>query len=180
MVRRVLSCCRKGMCILAKTGHSSHNPDLALLLSHPLHFLSLGLGTGLSPKAPGTVGTLIGFPLFWMIMSLPVWQQWSVLGLLLVFGVWCCEFTGRALGVSDHGAIVWDEIVAMAAVLCTVPISWGWAVASFVLFRLFDIWKPFPISWADRHVKGGLGVMLDDVLAAAMAICVLEMVLWWL
>lgn len=151
-------------------------PSWQLLLSHPLHCMSFGLGTGLSPKAPGTVGTLLGFPLYWLLMGLPVSQQWLVLVGLFLFGIWCCEFTGHALGVSDHGAIVWDEVVAMAAVLITVPLSVVWGVAAFACFRLFDIWKPFPISWADRHVKGGLGVMLDDALAAVMAILVLQVV----
>ena len=153
---------------------------MTLLFSHPLHFLSLGLGTGLFPKAPGTAGTLLGFPLFWIIMYLPLGQQWLVLILLFLFGIWCCAFTGRVLGVSDHGAIVWDEIVAMAAVLVTVPMTWFWWVAAFVLFRLFDIWKPFPISWADRYVGGGFGVMLDDGLAAVMAIVVLQLMQRWL
>ncbi|MGP1715881.1 MAG: phosphatidylglycerophosphatase A family protein [Methylophilus sp.] len=164
------------------TDHHSHTrpgnaiePDGALLLSHPLHFLSLGLGTGLFPKAPGTAGTLLGFPLFWMLVSLPIWQQWLGLLLLFLFGIWCCAFTGRALGVSDHGAIVWDEIVAMAAILVTVPVTWAWWGVAFILFRLFDIWKPFPISWADKHVGGGFGVMLDDGLAAVMAIVVLQL-----
>lgn len=159
---------------------SCSGPDVRLLVSHPLHFLSLGLGSGLSPKAPGTVGTLLGFPLFWLLMSLPQSQQWLSLVLLFVLGIWCCEFTGRALGVSDHGAIVWDEIVAMVGVLVTVPPGWGWGIAAFVLFRLFDIWKPFPVRWADRHIKGGLGVMLDDVLAAMMAIVVLQLLQRWI
>lgn len=150
---------------------------MRLLFSHPLHFLSLGLGTGLFPKAPGTMGTLLGFPLFWVIMYLPHWQQWLGLCSLFLLGVWCCAFTGRTLGVSDHGAIVWDEIVAMAAILVTVPQTWAWSIAAFTLFRLFDIWKPFPISWADGNVKGGLGVMLDDALAALMAILVLQLAL---
>lgn len=164
------------MCILANQRHRHAAPDLAMLLSHPLHFLSLGLGTGLFPKAPGTAGTLLGFPLFWMIMYLPLWQQWLALIVMFLFGIWCCAFTGKALGVSDHGAIVWDEIVAMAAILVTVPMTCIWWLAAFVSFRLFDIWKPFPISWADRHVGGGLGVMLDDGLAAAMAILVLQFI----
>nr|WP_231587257.1 phosphatidylglycerophosphatase A [Methylophilus sp. TWE2] len=151
-------------------------PSWRLLFAHPLHCLSFGFGTGLSPKAPGTVGTLLGFPLYWLLMDLPVSQQWLVLVGLFLFGIWCCEFTGRALGVSDHGAIVWDEVVAMAVVLIAVPLSIVWGLAAFACFRLFDIWKPFPISWADRHVKGGLGVMLDDALAAVMAILVLQVV----
>lgn len=146
-----------------------------MLLSHPMHCLSLGLGTGLSPKAPGTVGTLLGLPLFLLLAPMPVWQQSLVLCLLFLLGIWCCGFTGRTLGVSDHGAIVWDEVVAMAWVFTTVPFSWGWFCLAFVLFRLFDIWKPFPIGWVDARVKGGLGVMLDDVLAAAMAILLLRL-----
>lgn len=168
------------MCILINHRNQIAEPDLAMLFSHPLHFLSLGLGTGLFPKAPGTAGTVLGFPLFWFLMSLPFWQQWLAISLLFLIGVWCSAFTGRALGVNDHGAIVWDEIVAMAAVLMTVPFTWGWGVAAFILFRLLDIWKPFPISWADRYVKGGLGVMLDDALAAAVAIIVLQLIQWWL
>nr|WP_232411016.1 phosphatidylglycerophosphatase A [Methylophilus sp. 5] len=160
---------------MANQPWQSQPPSWRLLLSHPLHCLSFGLGTGLSPKAPGTVGTLLGFPLYWLLMHLPLAQQWLSLGVLFLLGIWCCEVTGRALGVSDHGAIVWDEVVAMAAVLITVPLTLAWGLAAFASFRLFDIWKPFPIGWVDRRVKGGLGVMLDDVLAAVMAVLVLQL-----
>lgn len=152
-------------------------PSWALVFAHPLHCLSLGFGTGLSPKAPGTVGTLVGYPVFLLLSPLPVlWQSVCLLA-LFVLGIICCQHTGKALGVSDHGAIVWDEIVAMAWVLTTVPMTLGWAVLAFVLFRLFDIAKPFPINWLDAHVKGGLGVMLDDVLAGLMAIICLQCLL---
>lgn len=161
---------------MVNDGQHPVQPSWKLLFSHPLHCLSFGLGTGLSPKAPGTVGSLLGFPLYWALMGLPLNQQWLGLAVLFLLGIWCCEFTGRSLGVSDHGAIVWDEVVAMAAVLITVPLSISWALAAFASFRLFDIWKPFPISWADRHVKGGLGVMVDDVLAAVMAMLLLQIV----
>lgn len=162
------------MIILDNDGQHTVQPSWKLLFSHPLHCLSFGLGTGLSPKAPGTIGTLLGFPLYWLLTGLPLSQQWLVLVGLFLFGIWCCEFTGRALGVSDHGAIVWDEVVAMAAVLISVPLTVFWGLAAFACFRFFDIWKPFPISWVDHHVKGGLGVMLDDALAASMAILVLQ------
>jgi phosphatidylglycerophosphatase A len=155
-------------------------PDWALLWSHPLHCLSLGLGTGLSPKAPGTVGTVLGFPLFWCVSDLPFAQQSLALLLLFVLGIWCCDFTGRALGVSDHGSIVWDEIVAMAWVLTWVPMQSPWWLFAFLLFRLFDIWKPFPIGWVDARVKGGFGVMLDDLLAAVLAVLVLQLAGIWL
>lgn len=150
-------------------------PHWRMLLAHPLHCLSLGFGTGLSRYAPGTVGSLLGFPLYWGMQSLPHLQQWALLWGLFALGIWACHFTGKALGVSDHAAIVWDEVVAMAAVLITVPTGWGWAVASFALFRGLDIVKPFPIGWVDRHVAGGLGVMLDDAMAAAVAILLLQL-----
>ncbi len=161
------------MTILAN--NTAQAPSWRLMFSHPLHCLSFGLGTGLSPKAPGTVGTLLGFPLYVTLTGLTVQAQWLALLVLFLLGIWCCAFTGRALGVSDHGAIVWDEVVAMAAVLMTVPHTWAWGLAAFACFRLFDIWKPFPINWVDARVKGGLGVMLDDVLAALLAVAVLAL-----
>lgn len=174
MVINRCPCSRKATIILANASSTPRDPDWCLLWSHPLHFLSLGLGTGLAPTAPGTAGSLLGFPLFWLLTGLPVWQQHASLLMLFLLGIWCCQVTGKALGVSDHGAIVWDEVVAMAWVLVSVPVGLYWGLAAFGLFRLFDIWKPFPIAWVDARVKGGLGVMLDDVLAAAMAIAVLQ------
>lgn len=148
-------------------------PDFKFLLSHPAHLLSFGLGTGLSPKAPGTVGTLLGYVLYALLLPLPDWAQWSMLLLAFVIGIWACETTGRALGVADYGGIVWDEVVAFAAVLYFVPVHWFWWLLAFGLFRLFDIIKPFPIRQVDASVKGGFGVMLDDVLAAGYSILVL-------
>ena len=150
------------------------NPNLKLLLSHPAHFFSLGFGSGLAPKAPGTFGTIIGLPLFWLISSYGFSIKLTIIATLFVLGIYCCDKTGKALGVADHGAIVWDEIVAMMLVLVFAPLTWlGWLVA-FCLFRLFDIWKPFPISYFDAKLKNGFGVMFDDLLAAIYAIiCVL-------
>lgn len=149
------------------------SPDRAFLFAHPAHLLALGFGAGLAPRAPGTFGTLLGFPLAWALGALPPALAWMGLAALSVGGIWICGRTGRALGVPDHGAIVWDEMVAFAMVLGVAPRSWPWLVAAFLLFRLFDIWKPFPIRQFDRTVKGGLGVMLDDLLAAGYAIAVL-------
>jgi phosphatidylglycerophosphatase A len=149
------------------------NPDLRFLLASPAHFFALGCGAGLIPRAPGTAGTLVGLPLFALLALLPVWLFWMVLALFFVAGIAWCDAAGRALGVPDHGAIVWDEIVAFVLVLAFTPAAPLWYVVAFVLFRLFDIWKPFPIRYFDRSVKGGFGVMLDDLLAAIYTIIVL-------
>ena len=149
-------------------------PTLRLLLSHPTHFISLGLGSGLAPRAPGTFGTLAAW-LTYPLLRAPV-SDVIFLALLASFflaGVIATERTGRALGESDHGAIVWDEMVAFWLVLFFTPAGLLWQGAAFALFRAFDILKPQPIRWADRRVKGGFGVMLDDLIAAGYAILAL-------
>jgi phosphatidylglycerophosphatase A len=155
-------------------------PSWHFLVGHPAHLLAFGFGSGLSPVAPGTLGTLVGFPLYWLLFSFL--SPALILALLFagfVLGIWICGRTGTALGVSDHGGIVWDEIIAFMLVLTFVPLDIVWWLAAFALFRLFDIWKPFPISYFDRTVKGGFGVMLDDLLAAGYALGVIHLVLWW-
>lgn len=146
-------------------------PTLSFLLAHPAHFIALGFGSGLSPRAPGTVGTLLGWALYPLIRT-PVSELIFVLFLVAFFaaGVIVCDRAGRALGVPDHGAIVWDEMVAIWLVLFLTPASLVWQALAVVLFRVFDIFKPPPISWFDRHLKGGFGVMFDDLLAAVYAI----------
>lgn len=153
-------------------------PDIKFLLAHPAHFFALGFGSGLAPKAPGTFGTLIGFPLFWLIFNYSFSTQLMIIAVLFIFGVYVCDKTGKDLGVSDHGAMVWDEIVAIMLVLAFAPSTWlGWLVA-FLLFRLFDIWKPSPICYFDAKLKNGFGVMFDDLLAAIYAILVLKFIVW--
>lgn len=147
-------------------------------MSHPAHLLGLGFGTGLAPKAPGTLGTVIGLPLFWLMHAYAFNMQLLILLALFVLGIYVCGKTGLALGVSDHGGIVWDEIVAMMLVLTFTPLHWFWWLLAFALFRLFDIWKPFPIRQCDAQLKGGFGVMFDDFLAAIYAIIVLKICLW--
>jgi len=149
-------------------------PSFRFLISHPAHFIALGFGSGLSPRAPGTAGTLLAWALFPLI-SAPVSDAVfaAILASLFVAGVLVAERTGRALGVPDHGAIVWDEMVAIWLVLLFTPPSFVWQAVAVVLFRLFDITKPPPIRWADRRLKGGFGVMFDDLLAAGYAIAVL-------
>jgi len=150
------------------------------LRQHPAHLLAFGFGAGLAPKAPGTVGTLVAFPLYGFLLWLPNAAMWTLIGLALIAGPWLCGRTGRALGVHDHGGIVWDEIAAFLLVLALAPPGWPGAVLAFLLFRLFDIWKPFPIGWLDARVPGGLGVMLDDVLAAGYALICLMLAAPWL
>jgi phosphatidylglycerophosphatase A len=155
------------------------SPDAGFLFRHPAHFIALGLGSGLMPKAPGTFGTLVALPLFLGLMiQLPMVWQFALIALLFLIGIPACQKTGDALGVSDHGSIVWDEIVAMLLVLaCTPQHPYWWGVA-FVLFRIFDIWKPFPIRRVEAILHNGLGVMLDDLLAAAYTIALLKGASW--
>ncbi len=145
-------------------------PDSTFLTGHPAHFVALGFGAGLAPRAPGTFGTLVAYPIWYALALLPPAAAWAAVAAGFAFGVWACAVTGRDLGVADHGAIVWDEIVAMTGVLLLTPPGLAWWIAAFLLFRLFDIWKPFPVGLADRRLKNGFGVMLDDALAAVYAV----------
>lgn len=154
------------------------NAQRRLLLSSPAGWLACGFGSGLTPVAQGTFGSLASI-LPWLLL-----RQWSLpINLLIIvvgfaIGVWACDVAGRALGVDDHRSLVWDEFIGQWIALLPALIAPWWAVAaSFVLFRLFDVWKPWPIRWFDSHVKGGMGVMIDDVLAGLMAALVLWLLL---
>ncbi len=160
------------------TSNPSRWPDFSFLTAHPAHFLALGFGAGLSRIGPGTVGTLVGLPLFYLLMQAPELVHYTTILVLFVLGIPICGIAGDHLGVSDHRSIVWDEIVAMLLVLEFTPLSWQWWLAAFLLFRLFDIWKPFPIRQFDARLKGGFGVMFDDLLAAIYAIIALEGLQW--
>ena len=157
---------------------TTSQPDWQFLRAHPAHFLAFGFGAGLLPKAPGTAGTLVAFPLFWLLQGTPWYWLW--MAAFVVVGIWACDVAGRALGVHDHGGIVWDEVAAFLLVLPFAPFSLAGFALAFALFRLFDIWKPFPIGWLDARVPGGLGVMLDDLLASAYSIAILLGVQAWL
>lgn len=154
------------------------DPNLTFLIKHPAHFLALGFGSGLAPKAPGTFGTIVGLPLFYLIAHYSLNIQLSIIALLFIIGIYLCDVAGKALGVSDHGSIVWDEIAAMMLVLTITPMHWIWWLIAFGLFRLFDIWKPFPIRQCDAKLKGGFGVMFDDLLAAVYAMIALKGLMW--
>ena len=149
-------------------------PTPRLLLSHPAHFLSLGFGAGLSPWAPGTAGTLLAWALYPLLrVPLSEFVFLALLVSLFLAGVIAAERTGQALGVADHGAIVWDEIIATWLVLAFTPPTLLWQAVAVALFRFFDILKPPPVSWADRSFKGGFGVMFDDIVAAGYTLLVL-------
>ena len=135
----------------------------------PVLLLAFGFGSGLSPKAPGTVGTLAAIPLYLLFAKLPLVGYASVVLLSFVLGCWLCGEAAKHLGVHDFGGIVWDEFVGYWLTMLAAPADWSWIVVGFVLFRIFDIWKPWPIRVADKQVHGGFGIMLDDVLAGLYA-----------
>ena len=139
-----------------------------------VYLLAFGFGAGYAPVAPGTFGTIVGV-LFYLAMAgtTPLVYAAVVLG-LFIFGVWLCHVTERDLGVHDHPGIVWDEIVGFLVTMFMAPPGWVWIAIGFILFRLFDIWKPFPIRFIERRIKGGFGNMLDDVLAGIFALLVLQ------
>lgn len=139
------------------------------VLRDPVVFLAFGFGSGLAPRAPGTAGTLAAIPLYlWFSQySMPVYI--AILVTLILCGVWICDVASSRLGVHDHPGIVWDEFTGYWLTMCAASGSWLSIVLGFLLFRLFDIWKPWPIRVVDKRVTGGLGIMLDDLLAAIPA-----------
>jgi phosphatidylglycerophosphatase A len=152
-------------------------PTPGFAISHPAHFIALGFGTGLAPFAPGTVGTLLAFPLFGLLESwLPPLPLFTVIVVFFGIGVWACERTGRDLGIADHGAMNWDEVVAFLLVLLLTPEGWAWQACAFFAFRFFDVVKPSPIRHFDRAIKGGLGVMFDDIVAAFCTVFLMALV----
>ena len=152
------------------------------LLATPAGWLACGFGSGLTPVAQGTFGSLAAL-LPWLLLrhlSIPLYVLVLLAGFAI--GVWACDIAGRALGVDDHRSLVWDEFIGQWIALIPLLLPallpkrfsmWWWLLAGFVLFRLFDVWKPWPIRWMDRHLKGGMGVMVDDVVAGIFAAIVL-------
>ena len=154
-------------------------PIPAVLLKNPVHFLSLGFGSGLMPKAPGTFGTLAAIPVYLLMANFSVLIYSIITVVLFLLGIYLCQKTTDELKVHDHSGIVFDEIVGFLITMIAVPLTWQWIVAGFILFRLFDILKPWPISWLDKKVHGGLGIMLDDVLAGMFSLAILQLVLYF-
>lgn len=150
-------------------------PDLnRQVMRHPVHFLAFGFGSGLAPFAAGTFGTLMAIPLYLLMLQLSLGSYLILTAGVCVAGVWLCDKSSRLLGVHDHGGIVWDEFAGFFITMIAAPTGWLWIVVGFALFRLFDIWKPWPISLLDKKVEGGLGIMLDDMVAGVYALICLQ------
>ncbi len=158
-----------------KTHHKKISANT--VLTDPVHFLAFGGGSGLAPTAPGTFGTLVGIPFVLLCAGLSLPAYLLVTAVLFLVGIWICDRASSKLGVHDHPGIVWDEIVGYMVTMIAVPLQWQWLLAGFVLFRIFDILKPWPIAWLDRRVAGGFGIMVDDLLAGFFAFLVLQVLL---
>ena len=143
---------------------------------HPVYFLAFGFGSGAVPKAPGTAGTLVAVGIYLLLPPLSALVYGLMLLLTFALGVYLCGKTAADLGVHDHGGIVWDEFVGYWITMFMAPAGWFWVLLGFGLFRLLDIVKPWPISWVDKELKGGLGIMLDDVLAGIMAALCIQVI----
>jgi phosphatidylglycerophosphatase A len=155
--------------VLTISGEPGMSKTPASVFRNPVHFLAFGLGSGAAPVAPGTFGTLAAVPLYLLLAQLSLPQYLLVLVLAFALGIWLCDRTSRDLGVHDHGGIVWDEFVGFWLTMVAAPPGWQWLLLGFLLFRLFDILKPFPIGYFDRQVQGGFGIMLDDAIAGSFA-----------
>jgi len=150
------------------------------VLTDPVNFLAFGFGTGLAPFAPGTFGSIPGLILFWLTLDFGLYVQMGIAIAMALVGIWICGESARRIGVHDHGGIVWDEIVGMYVTLFLAPVSIVGFVLAFVLFRIMDIVKPWPIRDLDHSMQGGLGIMLDDLLAALYAALLLALYGWFM
>lgn len=149
------------------------SPTFKELLCNPVHLLAFGFGSGLFPKAPGTAGTLLGVLAWIFLVKLSLVTCIIIIVIAALAGIYFCGKTARDLNVHDHSGIVWDEIVGIWLAMILVPATWGWFLVSFLLFRFLDILKPWPISWIDKNISGGIGIMADDLLAGGFTAIVL-------
>ncbi len=145
------------------------------VLKNPVVMLALGLGAGLSPWAPGTAGTVVAAGLVVFLQAFSSHTYLLVMAGVILSGGWVCGYAARALKVHDHPAIVYDEVAGFLVTMCLVPGGWTWLLAGFALFRFFDAVKPWPISWVDRQVHGGFGIMLDDIIAGLVSLAILQL-----
>ncbi|WMY95904.1 MAG: phosphatidylglycerophosphatase A [Arsenophonus sp.] len=153
-----------------------------LTIFHPLYLFGTGFGSGLSPVAPGTIGSLVAIP-FWLLMYwlIPFWWHFFVIVLFFFIGVMICQKISNAIKIYDHSSIVWDEFVGMWLTLMSINvINLEWLLIAFMIFRFFDILKPWPIIWFHKKILGGFGIMLDDVIAAFFSVITLLMIQYFL
>ncbi|MBK5930252.1 phosphatidylglycerophosphatase A [Halochromatium salexigens] len=144
--------------------------------SRPEHLIAYGFGAGLSPKAPGTMGTLVAIPIYLLLANLPGLVYLLAVAAMIGVGVWACGKVAAELGEDDPSAIVWDEVVGFLVAMAAAPVvSLAWIIMGFLLFRLFDIYKPWPVSWAENRFRGGIGIIADDLIAGAMTWVVLTL-----
>ena len=148
-------------------------------LKDPVVLIAVGFGSGLAPKAPGTAGTLIAIPLYLLMQSLPLISYLLITTCLFIAGIWICAYSAEKLGVHDHPSIVFDEIVGYLITMVAAPEGWQLIIVGFVLFRLLDAIKPWPISWFDRNITGGMGIMVDDVVAGIVALAIIQGLLYF-
>lgn len=152
--------------------------DFRSVWTNPIHFIACGFGVGLSPIMPGTCGTLVGVIFYLMLVQLPFTIFIGAIIIMNIAGIYLCGKTNRDFNTLDHPAAVWDEIAAFPIVMIAVPTTWYYILIGFILFRIFDIAKPFPISWLDKNIHGGIGVMLDDIAAAIFSWLILMLIVW--
>lgn len=143
---------------------------------NPIHFMAFGFGSGAMPVAPGTFGTLMAIPLYLLMQHFSLFWYLFILIIAILIGFKICDIAERDVGVEDHPGIVWDEIVGYGMTMIAAPHGWQWIILGFILFRFFDIWKPQPIRWFNNNVHGGIGVVVDDLLAAIPAWIVLHLI----
>jgi phosphatidylglycerophosphatase A len=164
----------KVLSIFLRSHYGNSRLSARQILQDPILFLAFGFGSGLIKKMPGTLGTVAAIPLYWLLIQTNDWIYLTVTLVCSLAGILICDKAAIKLQVHDYGGIVWDEIAGFLITMCWVPFSWQSLLAGFALFRIFDIFKPWPIRWLDRHVEGGLGIMIDDVLAGILAAMVLQ------
>lgn len=152
------------------------NDDVNFNLRDPIQLLAVGFGSGLAPKAPGTCGTIAAIPFFLLLSLLAPLYYAVVVAVLSIAGIYICEKAAKASGVHDHGSIVWDEFIGYFVTMFMIPVSWQSVLVGFILFRFFDILKPWPISLADKKLDGGFGIMFDDIIAGLFALILMHLI----
>lgn len=155
-------------------------PSAKIVFTDWRMLLAFGFGSGLSRIVPGTLGTLASVPLYFLLVQLPLWQYLLVVVAACLLGNHLCDYAAKKLGVHDHGGIVWDEFAGFWITMIALPYEWPWVLAGFIVFRFFDMVKPWPINWLDRKVHGGVGIMLDDIVAGLMSLACLHAVRMYL